>query len=769
VKRQHGSICLIGWLCLAALSGTSCSDEHVGDDDDTVPGDDDSSEADDDSAEDCTDLAQCPEDLAGFCEDVEPASTIEPTTLSHYIEGDIYSINASAYGGWQDGDVEATCFDPPDPFVLRTIRVYLNDPGEAEIHLWVDYGGSWPDFDDDVVEPMVVESDEEGWVDIALDDAGVELQPYQRVWVGLVHGESGPALGCDEGDPFLLDPDTESWAYTNHSKVRLQYVVDYYDGAGDWEWLSSPYTYLVELVGDTICQHEQREFVDVAATAFPDGVHATRVSWGDLDGDGFDDLLFHNHRYPDDPDERLLHNLGDGTFEDWTGQAGVTGRGSNFGTFADVDNDGDADLLLSVYYNIETDPDPTWEDALLLNDGSGQFEEAVEADVANGSTTATAAFADYDADGWLDIFAGNTRHHGDGYEYDQAMKDVLQRNNGDATFTDVTDDVGMADQPSSYYPTHPEYYTLTNGAVWTDYDGDGDQDLYVANYGLTANFLWEQVEGGTFVEVAEATNLHADDLDGLWADGTSFGAHWADYDNDGDIDLFQTEISHPRYHKYGSDRSSLRRNPGGDAPVFEIVTEEVGIVWDEGDYEASWVDYDNDGLLDLFISSCYGLHYARLYRQNPDHTFTDWTYRAGIRMMNAKSHAWADYDRDGDQDLVVCSRQPDWSVQLYRNDVGQQNAWITIRLVGTTDNRDGIGAWVEVTTDAGVTRVREVRAGGGHTRQDSLPVEFGLGASESPVSVTVHWPSGYEDTYDTIEVRRFVVVTQGAPEVAYID
>jgi len=716
--------------------------------------------------EPCTDVASCPVVLAPWCAGQTAADTIEPTTVSAYAPGDVFALDVSAYGGFAEGDVEATSLDAPAPFVLRSLRVWLKDEGAAEIHLWADYGGSWPDFDADLAPPMVLEADEEGWVEVAVDPP-LEVKPYQRLWIGRVHRDGDVQLGIDEGDPFIQDPDTPTWAYTNHSKVRIQWVVDQYEGNGDFQWLSSSYTHLVELTGDVICGGLPREFTDVAGDAFPDPVYATRASWGDIDGDGFDDLLIHNHRYPDQPDERLLRNRGDGTFEDLSGTAGVVGRHSNLATFADLDGDGDSDLLLSVYYNIENNPDPTWEDVLLLNDGAGQFTEKVDANVANGSTTATAAIADYDADGHLDIFAGNTRHHGDDVHYDQAMKDVLQKGAGDATFVDVTDDAGMADQPSSMYPDSPGFYTLTNGAIWTDYDGDGDSDLYVANYGLARNFMWENQGDGSFLQVAAGRNLHADDRDGLWADGTSFGAHWADYDNDGDMDLFQTEISHPRYHKYGSDASSLRRNPGGAEPVFEIVTEEVGIAWDEGDYEASFIDYDNDGLLDLFVSSVYGLHFARLYRQLPDHTFIDWTWPAGIRQMNAKSHAWADVDRDGDQDLLVGSRQPGWPAMLLRNEVGQDRSWLTVRLVGVEDNRDGIGARVEVAGSDGVVRTREVRAGGGHTRQDSLPVEFGLGDEAGPVTLSIRWPSGQLDVWDDVEVRAFVVATQGAAQVGY--
>ena len=707
-----------------------------------------------------TDPTICPVALALFCDGLVVSETSEAATIAYYVEGDTFFLTLEGMGGyWQPGDIEATRFDAAHPFVLKSIRVLFSQPGPAEIHLWADLGGSWPDRSVDLAGPFLVEVPAEGWTDIPVEPP-LEILPYQRIWVGLVHDDSPMTIAIDEGDPFLLQPDLESWAATNRTKVWTQWYVEAMDGQGEWQWISSPYTHFIQLQGHYLCRAEQTDFSDATAQAGLDQVYMTRVSWADFTGDGFDDMMIHNHRFSDQPGQRVFSNNGDGTFADISGAAGLAGRGSNLVTFADVDNDRDQDALLSVYYDLETDPNPAFQDALMLNDGAGNFTEKEDADVANGSTTATAGFADFDADGWLDIFAGNTRHHGEDQAYDQAMRDVLQRNLGDATFLDVTESAGLGYQPSSQYPFNPDYFTLTNGMVWTDYNGDGLIDIYVANYGLTANFLWENQGDGTFKETARFRNLHADDEDGNWAAGTSFGAHFADYDNDGDQDLFQTEICHPRYLKWGSDRSSLRRNPGGPAPFFEIVTEASGIVWNEGDYEASWVDFDNDGLLDLFISSVYGLMYARLYRQNPDHTFTDWSYLAGIRIMNAKSHAWADFDRDGDLDLVVGSRQPETPMRLYRNEVGQDNAWLSVELEGDTDNRTGVGARVAAASSDGLIQTREVRAGGGHTRQDSLAVEFGFGSNVDPVDLTVHWPSGATDFYPAVPVDQFVTLVQ---------
>ena len=736
------------------------------------PGD----QADDETAQDASpevvscddpDFGVCPQQLAWLCEGLEPSETAENASISYYIPGSTLYLDLGVMGGyWQEGDVEASCFDPLHPFVLRSISLFLSQKGKAEVHLWPDYGGGWPDRNKELAGPFTVDVPEEGWVEVEVP-GGLELHPYERVWVGFVHDDGDMTVAVDEGDPFLQDPSTETWAMTNHSKVWSKWYKEQMASQGGFQWLSSPYTHLMSLEGHYLCKHGEGQFVEVSKNALGGEVFATRMSWSDIDGDGFDDFMVHNHRHADQPKQRLFRNDGTGGFEEWSGDAGLVGRGSNLVTFADVDNDGYQDALLSVYYNLENNPDPAWEDAMMINDGTGHFDEEIDAGVANGRTTATGAFTDYDADGKLDFFVGNTRHHGEGEHYDQAMQDQLFHNDGAGVFSEVTEEAGIAYQPSSMYPFNPDYFTLTNGCLWTDYDGDGDSDLYVANYGLAANFMWENQGDGTFEEVAQARNLHADDRDGEWADGTSFGVHWADYDNDGDMDMFQTEISHPRYHDWGSDKSSLRRNPGGTDPVFEIVTEEAGIVWDEGDYEASFVDFDNDGLLDLYISSVYGLHYSRLYRQNPDHTFTDWTYLAGVRVMNAKSHAWADYDRDGDQDLLVGSRQPGVHMRLYRNDLGGDSAWLTVRVQGVEDARDGIGARVEVTTSDGVTRVREVRAGGGRTRQDSMAVEFGLGDESEPVTLTVKWPSGAVDTWQNVEVRSFALAVQGEAEIAY--
>jgi hypothetical protein len=357
------------------------------------------------------------------------------------------------------------------------------------------------------------------------------------------------------------------------------------------------------------------------------------------------------------------------------------------------------------------------------------------------------------------------------------MKDFLFQGNGDGTFTDVTDAMGMAVQEGPNEPAgqnRPCY-----GVAWADYDNDNDLDIFVGNYGRRMNFLWEnQHSQGSegFVEVAFSVGLHADDIivPGWepYSGGNTFGEDWGDFDNDGDLDIFLAEISHPRYLPE-SDISSLQVNSG--PPNYTFTDERVarGIHYREGGMEASWVDFNNDMLLDLMISYLYTNEYAALYRQNPDGTFTDVAYEAGVVVHDATNHAWADYDRDGDLDLGITNRGSGSHLWLFENLEGNQNNWLTVRLEGAgcdtpgECNCGGVGARVYLTA-GGVTQMREVQGGKGHfNSQPSLPVEFGLAQNDTIDELRVRWPCGADETYTGAEVNRFVLVREGQTAVVF--
>jgi hypothetical protein len=499
--------------------------------------------------------------------------------------------------------------------------------------------------------------------------------------------------------------------------------------------------YLVHVDAEKFCELTTPIFTDVSNQSGVETCTNQRVTWGDVDNDRFDDLLLDA--------QVLLRNQGNGTFADVSAQAGIQGFSQGLAVFGDVDNDGDQDLYLGVYTAQNPLPVPgDPQDRILLNDGTGVFTPVpAPCGVEEFSTTSAAAFGDYDADGCLDIYVGNWLEE---YPKIPAMKDFLFKGNCDGTFTDVTDSVGMTDQGGAN--NSPCY-----GVAWCDYDNDGDMDIFVGNYGWVANFLWEN-RGGTFVNVAAAKGVDKDDISTYG--GNTFGEDWGDVNNDGNFDLFMTEIAHPRYLP-DTDISSLQINSGPPNYTFQNERVQRGIAYDEGDIEASFIDFNNDGRLVLCVSSLYPLHYARLYRQEPDGKFTDVTYLAGINVHDATNHAWADYDRDGDVDLAITNRTTGHHVYLYRNEVGTQNHWVTFRLEGADCNRSGIGARTTLTS-AALVQHREVQGGKGHfNSQPSMPVEFGLAQNTTINEVKVRWPCGRVETFTGVAEDGFYLLREG--------
>jgi len=325
-------------------------------------------------------------------------------------------------------------------------------------------------------------------------------------------------------------------------------------------------------------------------------------------------------------------------------------------------------------------------------------------------------FADYDRDGWLDLYLTVWGC------------DVLYHNEGDGTFTDATSSAGLANCECSV------------GGAWADYDGDGDQDIYIANFWNQANVLYRNNGDGTFDEVASAA--------GVAHCGNGEGVAWGDYDNDADLDLYLAN---------DQDQSNVLHCNNGDG-TFTDVTAHAG-VGDTGTGRSTlFADVDNDGDLDLYVVNSGQANV--LYRNRGDGTFIDATLGwGGGDTHSGQGAAAGDYDGDGYIDLYVVNS--DTSDSLYRSSPGS-NHWLVLRLVGASSNRDGIGA--RVTVDCGgQAQLREVRAGSGWLSQDSLPVEFGLGTCSCVGTVTVVWPSGSVQTLSDLGADTVLTVMEPSP------
>ena len=459
-------------------------------------------------------------------------------------------------------------------------------------------------------------------------------------------------------------------------------------------------------------------------------------AWGDFHNSGFLDLIVCS--YSGDQTNRYYRNNGDGTFTKISQGDPVQDADHHVLVAArDYDNDGNLDLIVSA--GVEA-PTPR-RNMLYHNNGNGTFSR-----VSGGSVTNDLGYfcpviwADYDNDGFLDLFIGS---NGDSNN-DPGHK-LLFHNNGDGTFTKITAGPVVNDLSAGF------------GALWADYDNDGFEDLLMINGSVgnvvnSFNFLYHNNRDGTFTRVL--TNAVATDL---WSTGAE-GAAWGDYDNDGFQDLFVTGndgTTNHLYHNNGDGTfTTITSGPMSSRPAG---TDSFG---------CSWGDYDNDGYLDLFVSSNNG--HNRLFRNKGDGTFSEILtgnpVNDGGPGISCQGCGWVDYDNDGFLDLFVTrtiySGTP-ISNLLYHND-GNTNAWLEVKLAGTVANRSAIGAKVHVrATIGGKTfwQLREIKNGGARNTQP-LVAHFGLGDATNVDMMRIEWPSGTVQELHDVSPKQILTITE---------
>ncbi len=455
-------------------------------------------------------------------------------------------------------------------------------------------------------------------------------------------------------------------------------------------------------------------FTDVTATAtvrLPETLNES-IAWGDYDNDGDQDLFLTN-----DGPNALFRNDGGDVFVDVTAEAGVTGAGFSVGAaFGDLDNDGDLDLYVVTF--------GAGPDLLFRNDGplgptrAYVFTEiATEAGIDQTVSSRPVALLDFDRDGLLDIFVMSIGQN------------ILYRNLGGLRFENVAVERGVGDT------------FVGVGAVATDIDDDGWPDLFTGNRSAQINSLYKNDEG-TFVDIAAGA--------GIDSTGLGMGVLSFDYDNDLDFDLYWTTWP-------GSGAApvanALYENLNGESfvDVAEASGTEDALGWG---ISANAGDIDNDGWTDFFVTNGFSTTSSAnvLFHNLGDKTFADRTDALGGGDFDGRGVAFADYDDDGDLDLIVTGGVTA-DTHLWRNDGDDGHHWLTLNLVGTVSNASAIGARVTVETAARTT-VHEVSGGAGRGSQNSLPVEIGLGAEQSVVGVGIDWPSGMHQELGAIDVDR---------------
>lgn len=489
----------------------------------------------------------------------------------------------------------------------------------------------------------------------------------------------------------------------------------------------------------------------------------------DYDGDGDQDIfLVNGSSLPtpnpaQDPNSKLFQNKGDGSFADVTDQSGIDLRGFfGMGVAAgDYDNDGDPDLYVTGYLR----------SVLLANNGDGTFSDRTEmAKVQNQGHWATSAgFFDYDRDGLLDLFVCNyvrfdtgrnpectgggfrSYCHPSTFEGDPS---VLYHNNGDGTFSDVSQTSGIAGSRGK-----------SLGVAFADYDQDGWLDAFVAN-DTVADFLFHNQGDGTFQEVAFLAGV-AYNEDGHARAG--MGVDFGDYDGDGRLDLIVTNFT--------SEGNALFRN-GGDGSFAEV-TRHTGIRKNsflKVGFGVRFFDYDNDSDLDVLVVNGHVIPRIAEYRDdtsfpqekllyvNESGKFEERSGDAGDSFSNqdvGRGAAFSDIDNDGDVDVLVTNNGG--SVQLLRNDGGNRNNWLLLKLVGGKSNRDGIGA--RITARVGnQTLVSQVQRAASYLCSQDERVHLGLGKSSQLGELQIDWPSGIQQTLRAVPSNQILTVEEPAQD-----
>ncbi|MBD3372216.1 MAG: T9SS type A sorting domain-containing protein [Candidatus Coatesbacteria bacterium] len=425
------------------------------------------------------------------------------------------------------------------------------------------------------------------------------------------------------------------------------------------------------------------------------------AAFGDFTGDGLPDLVISRNS----PDYAVFvyTNDGDGTFTNVTASCGI---GGYLGSLAWADYDGDGDLdLAGDNGNL----------VLYSNDGDGTFTNVTGAAGLVGVSTTKPVFLDYDNDGGLDILAA-------------AHDCRLFHNDGGGVFSETTASAGLGAATADW------------SAVAFDYDDDGDSDLYLPNDPVSA--LWSNDGDGTFTDVTGAAGVGN-------AGSDPSGVAVGDYDGDGDLDLYVVNIGElpfePDYHRlYAND---------GDG-TFTDVTGAAGVGC-YGDGRTAWfLDYDRDGLLDLFAASHVSDN--AMYHNDGDGGFTDRATALNIdRPWDSFAATWADYDLDGDLDVYLAGH---FDNRLLRNDDAPGNH-LRLTLVGVTSNASALGARVRVTLDSGECW-EELTGGGGLQGRREPPLTIGLGGDDS-VDLRIWWPSGLVEDYTDLPAGANLTVTEG--------
>ena len=645
-------------------------------------------------------------------------------TLRHYTPG-----APSIY--FQTYPVQIARFMLPQPGNILSLRVTLggsNPAGSAVLHLYGHEGGNIiPELKLDLTAPITLQKTVAGDEMILVTlPASVHLDNNQFfVWID--NFLNGANLASDNVvyPPFCLAGSSGGdfyYEYLETSSGTLTFKTNAFkiDVIIDYETPPSPSYF---------------EDYTTASGILSDAYSNRGASVGDFNNDGWDDLIRRN----------LLYKNDHGDFIDITASAGISGN-PYASAFADMNNDG----LLDIIYVLI--------DSIIIYRNNGDetftpFTAATSSANLGYDGTQTFSVADINNDKYPDLFIGRLWK-----TYPTPLPNYLYLNNQDFTLTDIT---------TTLYPTQNQNLRRTRASQFVDYNDDGLVDLYVTNYYLERDEFWQNNGNLNFTNIIAAKGIDSN------ATGSNHGTgvSWADYDNDGDMDLLLPQFAHPAYAVLYDHRGTTIYQSSG--PPNYNFTDLIGtpsldddIEFEETHAGAVFGDVNNDGLLDFYITNFYNCRYSDLYIQKPDHRFELKTqYYLPTQYYNTGEDALMfDFNNDGKLDLIT--GQFNKYFTIFKNNFPANNNYLKLLLRSTSGNTYSLGGRA-IVYSGGQQLTREVYTGRGARMGDPYTLHFGLGALSSIDSVIVKWPvsSPVYETFKGLEVNRAYTLFEGGQVV----
>ena len=607
-------------------------------------------------------------------------------------------------------------FEPAAPGYLTDVYITLGGraEGRAVVRIYGNEGGGVvPVMKNDMTGPVTIHKTHEG-----PERLHIKLPERLAVYRNQFFVEVG---GMSEG--VYLVSDSERRTPSCLTEQGAQYFYQFVE-LSDGEWRSYHAAFRIDAVLDYFADTSPKYLEDVTtAVGIDSSLSASAIAWSDINGDAFPDLLV---------DGRLYENRAGAGFQDITGQVGLRGSALAY-AFVDMNNDEAVDILFLGCRDNE------FHSRLYLNTGAGRFREQ---DLKLPVLPAVISFsiADINGDRFPDMFVGQRSNN------EEQVENYLFLNTGTLEFNDISDSLSPSDSRSS---------GQCNGSMWVDYNNDGRLDLYITNSDGMAGELWRNEGGLSFTSCLREAGLNVDAM------FNAIGCDWADYDNDGDADLIMAH-SHPSLLVNKEYRlSTVFVNSG--APLFtfasgnDTFTENL-LQFEERQAGGAWGDVNNDGLLDLLVTTVSPCHFNELYIQQEEHNFAPETFNYGLwKVAEGDDAVWIDFNNDGRLDLATGQNG---IFRLFQNKSNSLNNSLQFDLRSSSSNSNAIGGRVTVYA-GGEHYIRDIVSGRGLRMQGAPRVHIGLGDVDRIDSVIAQWPNGTSENFGAVDVNALYSLREG--------